>query len=174
MKTTTFSAKKLAAWTTSVVALALSTAISCPKPTLAETSFSSENTPSTIIAESDSFAIAQLTQAHRPIYGNLTLRYSVDGILYESFLVMEGHSGMMRTRFFNPNIGETEMVDQTMQLRSSAQGLVLLGYDPVYAGTNTPNPTYSPDNFLFQIQPDGTFFAFTCDDAGRCSPVEIE
>lgn len=87
---------------------------------------------------------------------------------------VQGRSGIMRTQFFNPNTGQTEMVDQTMRLRSSSQGLVLLGYNPVYAGTNTPNPIYSPDNFLFQIQPDGTTVVFTCDDAGRCSPVEIE
>lgn len=171
---TTAATKKLATWTTSLLALALTSAISCPKPAFANTLFSSPSNSAAITTQSDSFTIAQLTEAHSPIYGNWTLRYSVDGIIYQSVLVMDGHSGIMRTQFFSLNTGETEIVDQTMKLRSSAQGLVLLGYNPVYAGTNTPHPTYSPDNFLFQMQPDGTTVVFTCDDAGRCSPVEIE
>ncbi|HEY9875965.1 MAG TPA: hypothetical protein V6D12_21215 [Candidatus Obscuribacterales bacterium] len=56
----------------------------------------------------------------------------------------------------------------------ASQRLVLLGYNPVYRGTNTRHPTYSADNFLFQVSPDGSLGVATCDDAGQCSSVDIE
>lgn len=124
--------------------------------------------------QSSSFTIAQLTQASSPIYGNWKLQYSVDGIIYESVLVMQGYYGGMRTRYFDPQSRRSTAVDQTMTLKSSANGLVLLGSNPVYAGTRTRHPTYSADNFLFQIRPDGTTVAFTCDYNLQCSPVDIE
>ena len=87
---------------------------------------------------------------------------------------MNGYSGKMRTRYFDSNVRKTQTVDQTMSLRSSSRGLILVGYNPVYAGTNTRNPTYSADNFLFQVSSDGSLNAATCDDAGQCSDVDVE
>jgi hypothetical protein len=60
-----------------------------------------------------------------------------------------------------------------MQLKSSSSGLILIGYNPVYAGTNTP-AAYNSDNFLFQIRPDGSLIVFTCDTAKQCSSVDLE
>jgi hypothetical protein len=108
-----------------------------------------------------------------PLYGVWRLQYSVHGIVYQSTLKMEGDSGKMLTSFFNVETNQTETVEQTMRLQPSAKGLLLLGYNPVDANSKTRHPTYSPDNFLFQITPNGKYFQ-TCDDAGRCSPVEIE
>lgn len=51
------------------------------------------------VSQSSSYAIAQLLEANSPIYGTWNLRYSIDGIVYQSVLVMEGYSGMMRTRY---------------------------------------------------------------------------
>ena len=87
---------------------------------------------------------------------------------------MSGYSGKMRTRYFDPNFNRTQTIDQSMSLRSSSRGLVLLGYNPVYAGTNTQSSTYSADNFLFQVSTDGSLLAATCDDAGQCSDVDVE
>lgn len=111
--------------------------------------------PTPDVSQSSSYAIAQLIDANSPIYGNWQLRYSVDGIVYQSVLVMKGYSGAMRTRYFDPSINKSQVIDQTISLKSSAQGLVLLGYNPVYAGTSTRHPTYAADNFLFSIEPDG-------------------
>ncbi|MGK7920994.1 MAG: hypothetical protein AB4080_13400 [Trichodesmium sp.] len=113
-----------------------------------------------------------LAQAN-PLYGCVRLTHSSFGIVYESALKMNGYEGIMITKYFNPNIGGTEYVQQTMRMRSSARGIVILGYNPVYAGTSRKHPTYSPDNFLFQIRPDGSYLFGTCDDAGRCSAVEV-
>jgi hypothetical protein len=117
-----------------------------------------------------SFLIAQVT----PIQGRWKLHYSVLGIVYESVLTMNGYSGTMRTRYYNALTRRAEAVDQTMKVGASARGLLVVGYTPVYAGTNTRHPTYSPDSFLFQVNPDGSRRSFTCDDRGACSPVEIE
>ncbi|MCC5618025.1 hypothetical protein LC605_23660 [Nostoc sp. CHAB 5836] len=116
--------------------------------------------------------IAQVTDASNPIYGNWKLRYSVNGIVYESILVMKGFSGSMRTRYYYPSLGK-QAVDQTMYLKSSPDGLILLGYNPVYAGTNTEHPTYVADNFLFAIEYDGAK-AEICDDLLRCSAVSVQ
>lgn len=126
-------------------------------------------TPSESLLSSSSFKIAQSS----PVQGQWKLRYSVTGVVYESILRMEGYSGVMLTRFFDVNTKSTAIVQQTMRLRSSPKGLVILGYNPVYPGTKTSYPRYSPDNFLFQIRPDGSLLFATCDDAMRCSPVEI-
>lgn len=117
--------------------------------------------------------IAQVTDANSPIYGSWKLRYSVDGIVYESILVMQGFSGSMRTKYYDPSRGK-QAVDQTMYLKSSPDGLVLLGYNPVYAGTTIKHPTYVADNFLFAIEYDGSAKAAICDDSLRCSGVTVQ
>ncbi|MHC5721078.1 MAG: hypothetical protein ACYTX0_55925, partial [Nostoc sp.] len=94
------------------------------------------------VSQSSSYAIAQLVDANSPIYGSWKLRYSVDGVVYQSVLVMTGYSGVMRTRYFQPGINKKQVVDQKISLMSSSEGLVLLGYNPVYAVTSTRHPTY--------------------------------
>jgi hypothetical protein len=108
-----------------------------------------------------------------PLYGCWSLTSSVFGVVYESLLQMNGYSGVMVTAFFNPNTNSTEYVEQTMKLQDSAHGLMIFGSNPVYAGTSIRHPTYSPDNFLFQVRPNGEYRFVTCDNAGRCSPVEV-
>ena len=130
--------------------------------------------PSTHVAQSSSYTIAQVTDANNPLYGSWKLTYSVDGIVYQSVLVMNGYSGAMRTRYFDPNFKKPQVVDQTIRLKSSSKGLVLLGYNPVYAGTSRKHPTYSADNFRFSLQPDGSVVIVNCDDAQQCSAVDVE
>ncbi|WP_334713839.1 hypothetical protein [Nostoc sp.] len=129
-------------------------------------------TPNT--SQSSSYAIAQLVDANSPLYGSWSFRYSVDGVVYQSVLVMKGYSGMMRTRYFDSTINQRQVVDQEISLKSSPQGLVLLGYNPVYPGTSRRHPTYAADNFLFSVEPDGSVIAYTCDDLRRCSAVDVE
>ena len=126
------------------------------------------------VSQSSSYAIAQLLDANSPIYGSWKLRYSVDGVVYQSVLVMQGYSGVMRTRYFDSSINKKQVVDQEISLKSSPQGLVLLGYNPVYPGTSRRHPTYAADNFLFSVEPDGSLTAYTCDDLRQCSAVDVE
>jgi len=126
------------------------------------------------VSQSSSYAIAQLLDANSPIYGSWKLRYSVDGVVYQSVLVMQGYSGVMRTRYFDSSINQKQVVDQEISLKSSPQGLVLLGYNPVYPGTSRRHPTYAADNFLFSVEPDGSLTAYTCDDLRQCSAVDVE
>jgi hypothetical protein len=126
------------------------------------------------IASSAAKLIAQFVDANSPLYGSWSLRYSVDGVVYQSVLVMQGYSGVMRTRYFDSSINRRQVVDQEISLKSSPQGLVLLGYNPVYPGTSRRHPTYAADNFLFSVEPDGSVIAYTCDDLQRCSAVDVE
>jgi hypothetical protein len=122
--------------------------------------------------ESKKISPTDIAQAS-PLYGCWQLTFSVSGIVHESVLVMNGYSGNMRTQYFNPGTRSSDAVDQTMKLSSSAQGVLILGHKPVYAGTRRRHPTYSADNFLFQVRPNGTLIAVTCDRKKRCSPVDV-
>lgn len=121
-----------------------------------------------------SVKIAQLTEASSPLYGSWKLTFSADGIVHQGVLVMKGYYGVLRVRYFDPSIRKRSAIDQYMKLKSSSKGLILLGYNPVYAGTSVSHPTYIADNFLFSIQPDGSLVAVTCDARERCSSVDIE
>ena len=131
--------------------------------------------PSTDVSQSSQVTvIAQVSDLVTPIYGSWKLRYSGHGIVYESILKMNGYSGTMRTRFRNTDSFQTEAVDQTMYLKADPDGLLIWGYNPVYAGTRTKHPTYSPDNFFFSIPPDAPPIFLTCDDRNQCSPVSVK
>ncbi len=111
--------------------------------------------------------------AQSGLKGQWVLQYSVNGTIYQSVLRMKGTSGVMVTQYYDPQCQCTQKVQQTMRLKSSAHGLLILGYNPRYAGTNKRHPTYQADNFLYQITPYGERKFVTCDDGGQCSPVEI-
>jgi hypothetical protein len=120
------------------------------------------------------YTIAQtISRANSPLYGSWKLTYSIDGIVYESVLIMNGYTGGMGTTYFNPNIGQTRVISQYMELGSSSQGLILVGSSPTdYYTQRAVN--YSPDNFLLSVRPDGSLFVVTCDSASRCSDVDIQ
>ncbi|MBD2626578.1 hypothetical protein [Trichormus variabilis] len=133
-----------------------------------------QNRISRPVTPSSSFTIAQLTDASSPIYGHWKLTFSVNGTVYKGYLIMKGYYGVLRVSYFDPNVRKKVTIDEGMRLMSSSQGLVLVGYNPVYAGTSISHPTYSADNFLFSIQPNGSLVAVTCDNQQRCSSVEVE
>ncbi|BAY21008.1 RDD domain-containing protein [Calothrix sp. NIES-2100] len=133
-----------------------------------------KTTPSNDVAQSSQVTIAQVSDLVTPIYGSWKLRHSVGGIVHESILKMNGYSGTMRTRFFNILSKKTEAVDQTMYLKPHPDGLLIWGYNPVYAGTRTKHPIYLPDNFFFSIPPDRPAVFINCDDGNQCSAVDVE
>ena len=120
------------------------------------------------IPQTSSKLIAQSSQS-----GEWVLQYSVNGTIYQSLLRLNGTSGVMFTRYYDPECECTQKVQQTMRLKSSPHGILILGYNPVYAGTNRRHPTYQADNFLIQRTPEGKINFVTCDDGGQCSDVEI-
>ncbi|MDZ8262889.1 CHAT domain-containing protein [Nostoc sp. ChiQUE01b] len=108
------------------------------------------------------------------IYGNFKLRYSFSEVVYESTLKMKGDSGTLLTKFFDKNTNQTKIVEQSIKLEQSSTGLLLLGSDPVYPGTQTPYPNYVADKFIIELNPDGSFNWKTCDDTWNCADVEVE
>jgi hypothetical protein len=133
-----------------------------------------QNTDSRSVTPFSSFTIAQLTEANSPIYGHWRLTFSMNGIVNKGYLIMKGYYGVMRVSYFDPSVRKKVSIDEKMRLMSSSQGLVLVGYNPVYAGTSISHPNYAADNFLFSIQPDGSLVAVTCDDREQCSSVDVE
>jgi hypothetical protein len=131
---------------------------------------------STPVSEVESYAFvipAQQGGCTVPIHGQIGLRYSGGPIIHEALLVMRGCMGVLFTRFFNPQTNQAEMVRQSMRLQASAEGTLLLGYNPVYADSGTAHPSYHADNFLFRQGVDGSWNIANCDDAMVCSPVQI-
>jgi len=144
------------------------------KPADAKTSTNNLGESKATISRSSAYTIAQYSEANSPLYGNWKLTYSIDGVVYESVLIMNGYEGGMGTTFFDPNLRRTRVISQTMYLKSSSKGLILVGYNPTDYYTNKPDRTYSADNFLISIVPDGSLLVTTCDSAGRCSDVDLQ
>ncbi|MEA5570403.1 hypothetical protein [Calothrix sp. UHCC 0171] len=125
------------------------------------------------ISQSSPYTLAQVSRANSPLYGSWKLSYSIDGIVYESFLIMNGYTGGMGTTYFDPRTRRTRVISQYMRLGSSSQGLILVGSNPTDYYTKRP-VNYSPDNFLMSIRPNGSLIVVTCDRASRCSDVDIQ
>lgn len=97
----------------------------------------------------------ELLPANTTIYGVWELNFANGVVQHQALLSMRGTSGLMAVRFPGDN-GVTQTVRQNMTLWSSAKGLVLVGNNPIDVKTNTPNPTYAPDNFLIATRPDNS------------------
>lgn len=108
-----------------------------------------------------------------PFYGTYGMRFSAGAVVHEGTLYMHGCTGSLYVSYYSVARKRTERVKQTIRVRSSSEGIVLLGYRPVYAGSNRPHPTYAADNFLIQVDQRGGLSAINCDDAGQCSPVNF-
>jgi hypothetical protein len=119
-------------------------------------------------------ARVRIAQA-RPSFSCLKLHYTASGILHNAALVMPAGSsvGVMVTEFYDGNVGGRAMVEQTMAAVNSAEGLLIVGSNPVYPGTTRPYRTYSPDNFLLRVTPDGDIAAVNCDDNSVCAQVRV-
>ncbi|MEA5497956.1 hypothetical protein [Limnoraphis robusta] len=108
------------------------------------------------------------------IYGTYKVQWTFQGLSYESVLQMEGSSGQMLTRYFNPNTNSPDLVLQTMKLYTCSFGLVIAGYNPRNPNTQNSHPSYIADNLLIRRQPDGSLLIFNCDDQENCSPATVE
>ncbi|MEH2182784.1 PDZ domain-containing protein [Nostoc sp.] len=90
---------------------------------------------------------------------------------------MRDSSGIMIVRFPNEQ-GDTQTIRQNMKLCSSADGLILLGENPIDVHTKESSPTYSPDNFKIAIGVNGQIFRNYSGDTSNNtlveSPVERE
>jgi hypothetical protein len=82
--------------------------------------------------------------------------------------------GRLRVRFYSPDLGRSESVDQTIRTTNSPQGILLVGSHPVYAGTNRRHPSYSPDNFLLRVDENGRRSIFTFDLQRNTSAVDVD
>lgn len=108
-----------------------------------------------------------------PIYDHINIRWSAGFVVHEAHLDLQGCRGKMTVRFFNSERRRTETISQTMIVRNTANGILLLGYNPVWLNTRTRHPSYAADNILIQQRPDGSMGIMLCDDLNQCSPVEV-
>jgi hypothetical protein len=94
---------------------------------------------------------------------------------HHAFMVLNGKGGgAVRVKFFSPNNNRTEIVEQTINLENTAQGVRLACYNAVYAGTNYRHPTYATDNFYMVQDIYGNVTIYNADDAGNFTKVQIK
>jgi hypothetical protein len=102
------------------------------------------------------------------------LKFSNGSIVHAGQLWLNDNGmGRMTVKFYNANLNRSESVDQTMSLENTANGLLLVGSNPVYSGTRTRAATYSPDNFLLRVDENGRKTFFTFDLNRNVSEVEV-
>ena len=135
-------------WTKRFSTLLLTLSIQGLYPSkMAQAKPSSEKPPPSNTTPKKTLTIAQVN----PIRGRWKLRHSKGAVVHGSILSMYGSSGKMTKRYYDPLLQRSSVVEQTMQIRPSAVGLLIVGYCPVYAGTNILNPDISPIHFCFGL-----------------------
>lgn len=108
-----------------------------------------------------------------PKYETLKLKWSLGTTVYRGVMKLNGCKGDLVISFWDNSIGKTAIVQQSLRISDSSQGMMLYGYNPVLFGTSIRYPSYAPDNFLFKQQTNGTWVRYTCDDSKQCSPVQL-
>lgn len=104
----------------------------------------------------------------------MRLKFSNGGIVHAGQLWLNDNGmGRMTVKYFSPELGRQESVDQTMRSENTPQGILLVGSNPIYSGTRRRIPTYSPDNFLLRIDENGHRTFFTFDLNRNTSEVEV-
>lgn len=78
----------------------------------------------------------------------------------------------MRVRYYTPQNG-TVMVEQTIRIEDTANGMRLTGYSPVYPGTRVRHPSYVADNFYVSQNEYGSLRIVNIDDRGTSSVASI-
>ena len=111
-----------------------------------------------------------LSQPTDSIDGTWQLGWAIDGSTHQGKLTIDGDQGNLMVTATGKG-QKSDRVQETMRLWSSPRGLVLLGYNPIDPSTKAAPTDYSPDNFLFEPQSDGTYTVTRCDDAQNCTDV---
>lgn len=92
---------------------------------------------------------------------------------YRAALVLfEGGTGKMRVRYYTQDKG-TVMVEQTIRIENTVNGMRLTGYNPVYPGTSVRNSSYVADNFYISQNEYGSMSIINIDDRGTSSTASI-
>ncbi|MBD2480905.1 RDD family protein [Planktothrix sp. FACHB-1365] len=81
------------------------------------------------------------------------LEFAVGATQHQAILSINGDSGFMVVRLPDGK-GGIQNIRQTMKLRQSYKGLVIVGEDPTDLDTDKPSDTYRPDNFLIAVRPE--------------------
>lgn len=93
------------------------------------------------------------------------IKFTVDITQYRVALVIyEDGAGKMRVRYYNSG---TKMVEQSVKIENTLDGIRVAGYNPVYPETKTPYPSYIPDNFYISIDEYGTLSVYNIYSGGR-------
>lgn len=166
------------------ISLSESTATPTPTPTLSTQTSDTQTSAATrtgitSIPTRGTFTICGSSQqliepGNGNINGDWRLEFSgANGTTHIARLQMQGASGKMRVAF--PDVNGTQgIVDQTMQLYTSSQGLFLLGFNPVDANTGAARTSYNADNLLIRRELNGSVTVINCDEAGNRSPVSVK
>ncbi|MEH2143222.1 RDD family protein [Nostoc sp.] len=143
-----------------------------PTPTITSSPPPSDTSSDCASKTNNIFGLELIEANTSYINGNWELRFANGPTQYEAFLSMRDSSGIMIVHFPNEQ-GGTQTIRQNMKLCSSADGLILLGENPIDVHTNEPpSSTYYPDNFIIARGVNGQIFRNYSGDTSNNTLVE--
>ena len=98
-----------------------------------------------------------------------TAKYKAAVIIYED------GTGKARTKWQYEGDAAPNFVETDLVVKTSEEGMYLLGSNPVYPGTYETYPSYLADNFII-IQDNGKYWGVQLDEGenfGKCSVRQI-
>lgn len=106
--------------------------------------------------------------------GKWEFQYHSQSVKYKVELEIEKISGKMITQFFDPDKSSRSTIQQDIRLGTSKRGTWIMGFNPVDYITKEEAKNYAADNFFLEINLDGEFNGYNCDDRGRRTPISIQ
>jgi len=133
------------------------TPVPTPVPTPAPTPVPTPAPTPTPEPTENNTGLGELTSVSPSLYGQTNgiwkLEFAVGVTQHQAILSMSGELGFMLVKLPDGQ-GGTKEIGQTMKLRQSYQGSVIVGEDPTDLDTDKPSDTYLPDNFLIAVRPE--------------------
>ena len=100
-----------------------------------------------------------------------SVAFEVDGVAYSGVLVLKKDIGKMRLSFTQKSCGEVHIVEQTMTVRTSSEGIFVEGSRPFDVDNQPDNKDYNADNFYFIKNQSGEIQVWNVDAAGNKAQV---
>lgn len=100
------------------------------------------------------------------------IKFVVDFTQYRvALLLYENGTGKMRVRYYSDG---TKMVEQSVRVENTEEGIRIAGYNPVYPGTSIKFSKYIPDNFYLSIDEYGNYSITNKYDGGNAKASIIK
>jgi len=111
------------------------------------------------------------------------MKYVAGMTEYHSFMMLSpgikpNIDGVMRTKYYHPEIRQTVIVEQELKVENTTRGMRIAGYYPQFVRTDgskiSARGYYSPDNFYIRYDTYGNPKITNIDEQGVAAKVDAE